>query len=121
MATLRGDRALRTAAAGLGAVLEQLVVGEPGTLDHIEQASQAHADARRAARPQLLERTARGELAPADAERRLEAWRWIDRIGYHLWRAFHHLEEADRPLPNPEPPAPAVEGRRGDESYDVRR
>lgn len=42
-------------------------------------------------RHDLLLRTAAGEITPEQAEGQLEAARWIDRLGYHAWRGFHHL------------------------------
>lgn len=121
IASLERHDELQAAADALRANLEQLMPDHPEAVERIEQASTAHAAARRAVRSQLLERTARGELEPADTERILEAWRWVDRIGYHLWRAFHHLAHADRDLPHPQPPAPMSEGRRGDESHELER
>lgn len=58
----------------------------------VEGVSRSVAEGRRAERPRVLERTARGELAPRDGEKLLEAMRWVDRLGYHAWRAHHHLE-----------------------------
>ncbi len=46
---------------------------------------------RKAGRSALLEATARGELSAEDSLRDLDALRWIDQIGYHLWRITRHL------------------------------
>jgi phosphate:Na+ symporter len=62
----------------------------------LEQASRQIAAWRQSARHALLEQTARGELDADEAEARLQAIRWLDRIGYHAWRAWHHLEQARR-------------------------
>lgn len=51
------------------------------------------ADQRRVMRPRLLEQTATGEIDPDLAMRLLEAWRWIDRLAYHAWRAVNYLQE----------------------------
>ena len=32
-----------------------------------------------------------GELTPNEADQILESIRWIDRLGFHTWRAAHHL------------------------------
>jgi len=53
--------------------------------------SAAIAQARRAERVKIMERTAAGELDPVTALARNEALRWFDRLTYHLWRAIHHL------------------------------
>ena len=50
------------------------------------------ADTRRLHRRELLDRTASGEVAPATADRELDALRWIDRLAYHVWRSMHHLQ-----------------------------
>jgi phosphate:Na+ symporter len=82
-------------------------------------ASRSVASARRALRPNLLERAAAGELDAEVIERRLEALRWVDRIGYHAWRAQHHLAAADQELEAELPPAPESRGRRGHESHGL--
>ncbi len=82
-------------------------------------ASRSVASARRELRPNLLERAASGELDAEAIERRLEALRWVDRIGYHAWRALHHLAAADQELDEELPPAPESRGRRGDESHEL--
>ncbi len=59
-------------------------------------ASRRVAAQRRRERASILERTARGEMGPNEAEARLEALRWIDRVAYHAWRARHHLSMSDQ-------------------------
>ncbi|TVQ59026.1 MAG: Na/Pi cotransporter family protein [Phycisphaerales bacterium] len=59
------------------------------------------AEMRRSLRPALLERTATGDLDPERTLNTLDATRWLDRIGYHAWRAVHHL--AERPPPDAAP------------------
>ncbi len=49
------------------------------------------ADARRTMRPKLLDQVASGDIDPERASDVLEATRWLDRIAYHSWRAYHHL------------------------------
>ncbi len=54
------------------------------------------AELRRARRPLVMEQTAAGVLDPDDGLAHLDAMRRIDRIGYHIWRAEHHLWLASR-------------------------
>ncbi|MBK8984927.1 MAG: Na/Pi cotransporter family protein [Chloroflexi bacterium] len=58
---------------------------------HLKKASSRQAKSRRAQRATRLEETAAGLIQPDEAQRQLESMRWVDRIGYHTWRAFHHL------------------------------
>ena len=41
----------------------------------------------------LLQRTAQGEMAPAEAMRLIDAVQWCDRVGYHFWRTEEYLRE----------------------------
>lgn len=59
-----------------------------------ETISRGIADRRRAMRPMILQRTASGELTPAQALEQLESLQWIDKIAYHLWRSTYHLDRA---------------------------
>ncbi len=68
-----------------------------------ERASVEIAGARRAARARTLEETAEGAVSAERAESLLEASRWLDRVGYHVWRSAAHLragseEEIGRPF-----------------------
>ncbi len=92
---------------------------ELGPAPDLGLASRTVASARRAQRPRLLERAAAGELDSDVIERRLEALRWVDRIGYHCWRAMHHLMAADQEPEAELPPAPESRGRRGHESHEL--
>ncbi|MGD9693700.1 MAG: Na/Pi cotransporter family protein [Phycisphaerales bacterium] len=58
-----------------------------------EVLSREIADARRDARTRTLEETAEGRLTAERAEAALEGTRWMDRLGYHVWRAAAHLAE----------------------------
>ncbi len=60
----------------------------------VEAFSRRMAEHRRARRPQILARTATGELTPDLALSRIDALQWIDTLGYHLWRTVHHLGRA---------------------------
>lgn len=100
--------------------LKLWLAGDEGPPPPMERLSRSVAERRRRARPELLEATARGELTGDEAEAQLEAMRWVDRVGYHSWRATHHLQQALDEGQLPPSPAPESEGRRGDESYTVR-
>jgi phosphate:Na+ symporter len=58
---------------------------------HLKKASSRQAKFRRSQRAIRLEETAAGLIQPEEAQRQLESMRWVDRIGYHTWRTFHHL------------------------------
>lgn len=58
---------------------------------HLKKASSRQAKYRRNQRGIRLEETAAGLIQPDEAQRQLESMRWVDRIGYHTWRAIHHL------------------------------
>lgn len=65
--------------------------GAPPPAPGLEALSRVLAAERARFRHDLLLRTAGGEITPEQAEDQLDAVRWIDRLGYHLWRGFHHL------------------------------
>jgi phosphate:Na+ symporter len=58
--------------------------------------SRAIAETRRERRPHLIAAAAGGELTPNEGDQILEAVRWLDRLGFHLWRAAHHLAGAEQ-------------------------
>lgn len=58
---------------------------------HLAAASTRQAEERRLHRAWLLAQTAAGDVLPDDTQAQLEAMRWVDRVGYHTWRALHHL------------------------------
>jgi phosphate:Na+ symporter len=68
-------------------------VGEPPR-GEVEAVSLRVAEERRRARPRMLESTAAGDVDPERANRWLDALHWVDRMGYHTWRTFHHLHTA---------------------------
>ena len=72
----------------------------------IHEASRALAERRRVERPKTLARIASGELTAQEGDAQLAAVAWIDRLGYHAWRAIHHLHNADRGVAQaPQPPS----------------
>lgn len=60
-------------------------------LSEIQNLSQSLADFRRDDRPKVMEQTAAGKISSSQSLDRLDAVRWIDRIGYHTWRICEHL------------------------------
>lgn len=104
----------------LAQLREALEQGRAVPVPELQATSQDIAARRREGRPRLIGATARGELDPSRSARVLEAVRWLDRIGYHSWRAAHHLAAADptslpgsklpeTPPTAPTDPAPAPE------------
>lgn len=90
-----------------------------GPAPDAEATSKRIADLRRAERPTLLARTAEGAVDAEEAERMLEAMRWVDRLAYHTWRAQHHLTAADDHHVEEAAPTPETERRRGDENHEL--
>jgi hypothetical protein len=79
--------------------------GEPPALEALSKGVAAR---RARLRLGLLHQTAEGHERPLETGERLAALRWLDRIGYHVWRGVHHLgEEPGPPAPLPEPPPPS--------------
>jgi phosphate:Na+ symporter len=93
---------VKAAAARLAPEVSEAVVwlqapGHDGedAVRHMAEASARQADERRRHRARLLAETAAGLVSPDETQRRLESMRWVDRIGYHAWRALNHLAEVD--------------------------
>jgi phosphate:Na+ symporter len=82
----------------LGEPLRWLAEGGVPPLAHVEQLSRDIARQRRESRPQVLARTAGGEVDPVVALDQLDAMRWIDRCAYHVWRIVHHLAGDSEPM-----------------------
>lgn len=57
----------------------------------IDRSSRALAELRKRERREALSSAAAGRLDAELAMRRIDALLWIDRVGYHLWRAGNHL------------------------------
>ncbi len=67
----------------------------------VEQCALELADQQRQNRPVVLRQTAAGEWEPAQALAALDAWRWLERLGYHAWRISNYLGGDGRPEPAP--------------------
>jgi phosphate:Na+ symporter len=86
--------------AGLWCAAESEVGTHPRwrpPLELLETTSRDLAERRRVYRATVLEQTARGVHTPDEAIDRLEAINWVDRLGYHAWRAVHHLASQGAP------------------------
>jgi len=59
--------------------------------DKLQRLSLALAERRRVERATLLEESAHGTVEPGQALHTLDGLRWLDSVGYHTWRALHHL------------------------------
>jgi phosphate:Na+ symporter len=59
--------------------------------DKLQRLSLTLAERRRAERAALLEESAHGTVEPGRALHTLDGLRWLDAVGYHTWRATHHL------------------------------
>jgi phosphate:Na+ symporter len=59
--------------------------------DLLRERAATLAGMRRKQRPAVLEQTATGESGPGRTLDMLDAMRWLDRVGYHAWRASHYL------------------------------
>jgi phosphate:Na+ symporter len=59
--------------------------------DNLQRLSLALAERRRVERATLLEESAHGTVEPGQALHTLDGLRWLDSVGYHTWRALHHL------------------------------
>ncbi|MFC4679674.1 Na/Pi cotransporter family protein [Exiguobacterium aestuarii] len=56
-----------------------------------KQASKQLAEYRKAHRSELLEETAANQLEMEQTIQKVQVLLWLDRIGYHIWRATRHL------------------------------
>ncbi|MBE0411761.1 MAG: Na/Pi cotransporter family protein [Anaerolineales bacterium] len=77
-------------------VFEEVIpLVESGDLDlaakKMENKSKQIADIRRNQRREVLDNTAKFQINADLALLELEAMRWLDRLGYHVWRTINHL------------------------------
>ncbi|MEZ5949971.1 MAG: Na/Pi symporter [Planctomycetaceae bacterium] len=87
----------------------------------MQSLSQEIAIIRAEERKRIIEETARGMLGPAEALHLLDAHRWLDRVGHHVWRACVYLSEGQlrqeeagtqNTPSNPEPTESALQNAR---------
>ncbi|MBE0410565.1 MAG: Na/Pi cotransporter family protein [Anaerolineales bacterium] len=79
-------------------VFEQVIpLVESGDLDlaakKMGEKSRQIADIRRNQRREVLDNTAKFQINADLALLELEAMRWLDRLGYHIWRTINHLRQ----------------------------
>lgn len=87
-------------AARLGAPLAWLRgERERSPLEEVREMSRIMAEHRRTQRPIVMAETATGALDPDVALAQLDAMRWLDRLGYHVWRTLEHLAAEEPPAP----------------------
>jgi phosphate:Na+ symporter len=83
---------------GLELELEMLGADEGELLlAEAERTAEELAARRRTARPRVLERMAEASVDGEEAERRLDALRWLDRLGYHCARFAQHYVRPEVP------------------------
>ncbi len=68
---------------------------DPEWVRRVEDGTRNLSDVRRKERPLVLEETASGQWDAKTALEVLDAMRWIDTIGYHVWRISNHLTGKD--------------------------
>lgn len=61
-------------------------------LDELQRLSVALAEWRRAERRTLLEESAYSMTESTQTLATMDSLRWLDTVGYHTWRALHHLQ-----------------------------
>jgi phosphate:Na+ symporter len=89
---LRGAREMLV--RGLDTAIDWLRLGtDPAPTETLGSLSTALAENRSEHRRALLERIAFQQESAEAAVAELAAMQWIERVGYHLWRAVHHLRE----------------------------
>jgi phosphate:Na+ symporter len=94
----RGDDTLKRNGERLARSLRDakhwLISGASGSGPDLESLARDLARARSAYRSELLLDTANGKLSAAEAEARLSAALWQERVAHHAWRAVRYLGES---------------------------
>lgn len=78
---------------------EILTTGEAGLsgrasddwIDSLEKKSLELSELHRKGRPAVIRQTAESGVEPVAAMDVLDAMRWLDRVGYHVWRISYYL------------------------------
>lgn len=97
LALAQDDDELREAIELLNTGLKPLAEWLDGTrkeppVAHMHELSESLAGIRRRQRAFLLEQAALRHRPAGKSLELLDAFQWLDRIGYHLWRTTHHLQ-----------------------------
>ncbi len=98
--TIREAPGLRAGADELATALGEIfsptqLNADSEAIERLGKLSAQLADSRRNRRQEVLADTAAASISPELALRQLDAIRWIDRVGYHVWRASAHLFSGD--------------------------
>jgi phosphate:Na+ symporter len=98
--TIREAPGLRAGADELATALGEIFCAtqecaDSAAVQRLGSLSAKLADSRRNRREEVLSDTAASSISPELALRQLDAIRWIDRVGYHVWRASAHLFSSD--------------------------
>lgn len=88
------------------ATLTEPVAADPGLLQEL---AEQLAEIRRRERPLVIEQTAWGNRGPAEALHLLDAYRWLDRAAYHVWRATLYLTSNSNPTEHPMPDQASIQ------------
>lgn len=100
-----GTELLREAVALTETLLDEAAAGLNGSapeawVDSIKTHSTALATLRKAGRIRVLDESG-STMNPEDILERLDAMRWLDRVGYHAWRICHHFATPDTNVRSP--------------------
>jgi phosphate:Na+ symporter len=71
----------------------------PGWLTVVEEHATALVELRRSERVSVLRQVGGGTWAPRDALQATDAMRWLERVGFHTWRACHYLSGETNSVP----------------------
>jgi phosphate:Na+ symporter len=93
---MAGDPRLRPAATHAYELLEMAEGGirgdaPSGWLTLVEERAAALADLRREERVAVLRQVGGGGWSPREALQATDGMRWLERVGFHTWRACHYL------------------------------
>lgn len=72
-------------------------------LEQVELQAKKLNEARSEMRPAIIQKTARGSLRSNRAIDLLDAYRYLERVAYHIWRCCVHLQVHDNPPASHEP------------------
>ncbi len=92
------NSSLRDAVALVVELLDKAVEGLAGSgpedwAKRIGEQSSALAFLRKDGRTRVLEQTDKPGSTPEEILKQLDAMRWLDRTGYHVWRICHHIDK----------------------------
>jgi phosphate:Na+ symporter len=115
LAWAKRDESLRGAIHAMDNSLEPTLEWLSGERDEppieeLRQMNESLAAIRRHQRALLLEQAALRKRPPKESLDLLDAFQWLDRVGYHLWRTAHHLQRTPQEKPESSAPELFAEG-----------